>query len=73
MPRLVKGAKWTFGWVVVGPRREIAIPPEAWDEYGFQVGGEAIFCAGSRTSGGFSISTPGLVAEASERMGGSLR
>ena len=30
MPRLVKGAKWTFGWVVVGPEREIAIPPEAW-------------------------------------------
>ena len=41
MPRLVKGAKWAFGWVVVGPGREIAIPPAAWDEYGFGVGGEA--------------------------------
>ena len=70
MPRLVKGAKWTFGWVVLGPEREIPIPPEAWDEYGFHAGGEAIFVAGSRKSGGFSISTLELVAEASERMGG---
>lgn len=71
MPRLVKGAKWTFGWVVVGPEREIAIPPEAWDEYGFQPGGEAIFTPGSRKSGGFGVSTPALVAEASGRMGGA--
>jgi hypothetical protein len=33
MPRLIKGAKWTFGWVVVGLKREIVIPLEAWDEY----------------------------------------
>ena len=71
MPRLVKGAKWTFGWVIVGPAQEIAIPPEAWDEYGFQAGAEAIFVAGSRKSGGFSISTSALMAEASEKMGGS--
>jgi hypothetical protein len=71
MPRLVKGAKWTFGWTVVGPEREIVIPPEAWDEYGFQTGGEAIFTPGSRKSGGFGIGTSALVAEASERMGGA--
>jgi hypothetical protein len=71
MPRLAKGAKWTFGWVVVGPEREIAIPPEAWDEYGFQPGSEAIFTPGSRKSGGFGIGTSALVAEASERMGGA--
>ena len=58
MPRLVKGAKWTFGWVVVGPERKIVIPPEAWDEYGFQVGDEAIFTPGSLKSGGFGVSTP---------------
>jgi hypothetical protein len=66
---LVKGAKWTFGWVVVGPDRQIAIPPEAWDEYGFQAGGEAIFTPGSRKSGGCSISMPALMAEASGKMG----
>jgi hypothetical protein len=70
MPRLVKGAKWTFGWVVVGPQREIVIPPEAWDEYGFQAGGEAIFTPGSRNSGGFGVSTPALMAEAGGKIGG---
>jgi hypothetical protein len=71
MPRLVKGAKWTFGWVVAGPEREIVIPPEAWAEYGFQAGDEAIFTPGSRKSGGFGISTPALMAEASGKMGGA--
>jgi hypothetical protein len=71
VPRLVKGAKWTFGWVVVGPDREITIPPEAWREYGFQAGGEAILTPGSLKSGGCGISTPALMAEASERMGGA--
>jgi hypothetical protein len=69
MPRLVKGAKWTFGWVVVGPDRRIAIPPEAWDEYGFQAGGKAVFTPGSRKSGGFGISRSALMAGASEKMG----
>jgi hypothetical protein len=71
MPRLVKGAKWIFGWVVVGPKRESVIPPEAWREYGFQMGTEAVFTPGSRKSGGFGISTPALVAEASGKMGGA--
>jgi hypothetical protein len=70
MPRLVKGAKWIYGWVVVGPEREITIPPGAWREFGFQAGDEAIFTPGSRTSGGFAVSTPTLIAEASEKMGG---
>ena len=71
MPRLVKGAKWTFGWVSIGPGREIVVPPEAWDEYGFQAGDEAILTPGSLKSGGFGISTPALMAEASGKMGGA--
>jgi hypothetical protein len=71
MPRLVRGAKWTFGWAVVGPEREIVIPPEAWIEYGFQAGDEAVFTPGSRKSGGFGISTPVLVVEANSKMGGA--
>jgi len=71
MSRLAKGAKWAFGWTVVGPEKEIIIPPEAWDEYGFQMGGEAVFTLGSRTSGGFGVSTSALVVEAGERMGGA--
>jgi hypothetical protein len=69
MPRLVKGAKWTFGWVVIGPDREVTIPPEAWREYGYRAGDEAILTPGSRKSGGCAISTPALMAEASEKMG----
>jgi hypothetical protein len=71
MPRLVKGAKWTFGWVVVGPGGEIAIPPEAWQEYGFRAGEEAVFSPGSRTSGGFSISTAARKEESKRKTGGA--
>jgi hypothetical protein len=62
MPQLAKGGKWVFGWVIVGPRRKIRIPPEACDEYGFRAGEEVIFLAGSRTSGGFAIGRPGTLA-----------
>jgi hypothetical protein len=63
MPQLAKGGKWIFGWVVVGPQREIRIPPEAYAEYGFQAGEEVIFLAGSRRSGGFSIGRPEKLAQ----------
>ena len=74
MPRLVKGAKWVYGWVVVGPKGGVAIPPEAWREFGFRAGEEAVFIPGSRRSGGFGISTPGLMAAVSRRLdGGTMR
>ena len=55
MPRLVKGGKWVYGWVVVGPGLTLSIPPAAWCKYGFQAGGEALLLRGSRTSGGFGL------------------
>jgi hypothetical protein len=55
MPQLVKGGKWIFGWVVVQVGKKIAIPPEAYREYGFQAGGEIVFTRSSRRSGGFGI------------------
>jgi hypothetical protein len=55
MPQLAKGGKWVFGWVVVGKRWRITIPPEAYREYGFQPGDEVVFLRGSKHSGGFSI------------------
>ncbi len=70
MPQLVKGGKWVFGWIVVRSESEITIPPEAWREYGFQARDEAIFTSGSRRSGGFGISRPGLMAEVREKMAG---
>ena len=71
MPRLVKGGKWAYGWVVIGPEGEITIPPEAWREFGFQAGDEAVFTPGSRRSGGFAISTPELMGEVSKRLEGA--
>jgi hypothetical protein len=63
MPRLVKGGKWVFGWVIVGPQGELAIPPAAWDEYRFQVGDEVTFLPGSQRSGGFGLSHSRLLAD----------
>jgi hypothetical protein len=55
--RLAKGAKETFGWVILGKDRDVIIPPKAWDRYGFQVEEEAIFIPGSKKSGGFGLTT----------------
>jgi hypothetical protein len=71
MPRLVKGGKWVYGWVIVGTEWEITIPPTAWGEFDFRAGEEAVFTPGSRTSGGFAIGTQLLMAEASDRLGGA--
>lgn len=66
MPRLVKGGKWVYGWVVVGPGLTLPIPPAAWRKYGFQAGGEILLLRGSRTSGGFGLANaatcPALLA-----------
>jgi len=71
MPRLVKGGKWVYGWVVIGSEGEITIPPQAWRAFGFHAGDEAVFTPGSRRSGGFAISTPELMAEVTERLEGA--
>jgi hypothetical protein len=70
MARMVKGAKWTYGWVVVGTDRQVKVPPQAWAEFGFQRGDQAVFLCGSRTSGGFSLSTPRLLERFSAPPGG---
>jgi hypothetical protein len=66
MPQLVKGGKWVFGWVRVGPNRELTIPQPAWDEYGFKVGDEVTFLPGSQRSGGIGLSHERLLAEMPE-------
>jgi hypothetical protein len=56
MPQLVKGGKHTFGWSVVSEIGDIAIPPDAFAEYGFGEGEPAIVMSGSRKSGGLVLS-----------------
>jgi len=61
MPQLEKRGKWVFGWVVVQPGKKVAVPPEAYREYGFQAGEEILFTRGSRRSGGFGIGRAGKI------------
>ena len=56
MPKLVKGGKYVFGWVVVGDNGEIPIPGEAAAEYGMNSPEDLIAIEGSQTSGGFGVS-----------------
>lgn len=55
MPRLAKGGKWVYGWVIVDSESRLPIPPAAWCRFGFRTGDEALLLRGSRTSGGFSV------------------
>jgi hypothetical protein len=56
MPQLVKGGKNTFGWSIVREQGDIAIPPDAYAEYGFVEGETALVMSGSRKSGGLVLS-----------------
>ncbi|MFW9935999.1 MAG: hypothetical protein ACFFDU_10935 [Candidatus Thorarchaeota archaeon] len=53
----MKGGKWTYGWVFIDSQGCVPIPPQAWVEYDFSVEDEYLVFPGSRTSGGFSITT----------------
>lgn len=61
MPQIGKGAKWVFGWSRVCNGRVI-LPPQACQEYGLHPGQNVILLSGSRTSGGFGVSTSALLA-----------
>ena len=63
MPQLEKGGKWVFGWVIVDADRRIRVPQDAWTEYGFTAGQEALLIKGSKTSGGFGLGTEDHVGE----------
>ena len=63
MPQLEKGGKWVFGWVIVDADRRIRVPQDAWTEYGFEAGQEAILIKGSKTSGGFGLGTENNVGD----------
>jgi bifunctional DNA-binding transcriptional regulator/antitoxin component of YhaV-PrlF toxin-antitoxin module len=62
MPQLVRGGKYVFGWSRVSEGGRIFIPQEARDEYGLKQWDKVIVMSGSRRSGGFAVTTPGLLA-----------
>jgi hypothetical protein len=55
---MTKGGKWVFGWCIVGPSGEIQIPPQAYNEYGFQPEESVIITRGNRCSGGVGMGRP---------------
>ena len=60
MPRLAKGGKWVFGWVLVSGDGWLRIPPDAGSEYGLCPGETVYLLRGSETSGGVAISSERL-------------
>lgn len=57
MPQIVKGGKYLFGWSKLGNEGRIRIPPEAFEEYNLKQEKNCILFSGSRTSGGFGLSS----------------
>jgi hypothetical protein len=61
MPQIAKGGKFIFGWSRVRETGEIVIPGTAFDEYGLKADAGVILISGSRTSGGFAITSRRLL------------
>jgi len=57
LPQIVKGGKYLFGWSRVGNQGKVKIPPEAFEEYNLKLEKYVILFSGSKTSGGFGLSS----------------
>jgi bifunctional DNA-binding transcriptional regulator/antitoxin component of YhaV-PrlF toxin-antitoxin module len=71
VPRITKGGKYIFGWSRIGEGGKIVIPDEAFDEYGLKADRRVILLSGSRTSGGFGITSKRLLE--GSRLGAILK
>ena len=61
MPQIVKGGKFVFGWSQVGKEGCIQIPEEVLLEYKLFKEYKVILISGSKSSGGFVVSTLNLL------------
>jgi hypothetical protein len=61
MPQLVKGGKYIFGWIQIRENGKITIPEEAYFEYKFNIDEKGILLSGSKTSGGFGLTSNRLI------------
>ncbi|MBN1538400.1 MAG: hypothetical protein JW908_16810 [Anaerolineales bacterium] len=61
MPQIAKGGKYIFGWSLVREDGRLKIPEEALEEYGFIPGENVILLSGSKTSGGFIVTTKAAI------------
>jgi len=60
MPQIIKGGKYIFGWTNITENRKIKIPEEAYFEYKFDMDKHGILISGSKTSGGFGLTSKHL-------------
>jgi len=63
MPQIVKGGKNVFGWSLVRNDGKVVIPPEAFEEYQLNKDKQAILIPGSKTSGGFGLSSKRILLQ----------
>jgi bifunctional DNA-binding transcriptional regulator/antitoxin component of YhaV-PrlF toxin-antitoxin module len=61
MPRLVKGGKYVYGWSEVSSEGRIVVPDEALRDYQLKIPCKVILLSGSRSSGGFALTTVALL------------
>jgi ribosomal protein L24 len=61
MPQIAKGGKYIFGWSLVRDDGRIQIPGEAQEEYHLIPGENVILISGSKTTGGFIVSTKAAI------------
>ena len=61
MPRLVKRGKHVYGWSAVSNDGNIVVPDEALAEYNLKPPCKVILLSGSRSSGGFAVTTVSLL------------
>ncbi|NLK90638.1 MAG: hypothetical protein GX274_03560 [Clostridiales bacterium] len=61
MPQLSKGGKYIFGWTKIKENGEIIIPEEIVRKYDLDLEKNLILITGSKTSGGFCVSSRALL------------
>lgn len=62
MPQLNKGGKYVFGWSVIGGDGTLRFPPETLAEYGLLDSQNIIIFTGSRSTGGFCVTSKRLLS-----------
>ena len=62
MPQLGKGGKFVFGWSKINQDNSVQFPIMAVDEYRIASEGQIVLMSGSKATGGFCVSRPGLLA-----------
>jgi hypothetical protein len=63
MPHLRKGGKYVFGWSRVGEDGSVTLPDEAYQEYHLDRFERVFLTSGSKTSGGFGITTKSFLEQ----------